>query len=40
MAFACVQVAAPGIYITMNGTVFPAAQVVKDRARNAFVTAA
>jgi len=37
MAFACAQVAPPGIYITMNGTVFPAAEVEKDRGRNAFV---
>jgi len=37
MAFACVQVAAPGVYITMNGTVFEAGHVVKDRSRNAFV---
>jgi len=37
MALACVQVARPGIYITMNGTVFDAAMVVKDRSRNAFV---
>jgi L-asparaginase len=37
MAFACAQAAAPGVYITMNGTVFPANQVVKDRGRNAFV---
>ena len=37
MAFACVQVAAPGVYITMNGTVFPALEVVKDREAGAFV---
>ena len=37
MAFATAQVAPPGVYITMNGTVFPAAQVVKDRARGAFI---
>jgi len=37
MAFACVQAAAPGVYITMNGTVFPALDVVKDRAAAAFV---
>jgi L-asparaginase len=37
MAFACAQAAAPGIYITMNGTVFPAGDAVKDRGRNAFV---
>ena len=37
MAFACVQVAPPGVYITMNGTVFPALEVVKDRAKGAFV---
>lgn len=37
MALACVQVAPPGVYITMNGTVFEAGHVVKDRSRNAFV---
>jgi len=37
MAFAAVQVAAPGVWITMNGTVFPAADVVKDRQQGAFV---
>lgn len=36
MAFATAQVAAPGIYITMNGTVFRADEVVKDRAQGAF----
>lgn len=38
MAFATVQVAAPGIYITMSGSVFPAAGVIKDRAKGAFVS--
>ncbi|MEW9854239.1 asparaginase domain-containing protein [Novosphingobium sp. M1R2S20] len=37
MAFASAQALPPGVYITMNGTVFPARQVVKDRKRNAFV---
>jgi L-asparaginase len=37
MAFATAQVAPPGVYITMNGTVFRADKVVKDRARGAFV---
>lgn len=37
MAFATAQVAAPGVYITMNGSVFPALNVVKDRAKGAFV---
>jgi L-asparaginase len=37
MAFATAQIAPPGIYITMNGSVFPAAEVTKDRDRNAFV---
>ncbi len=37
MAFATAQAAAPGIYITMNGTVFNALEVVKDRSQNAFV---
>ena len=38
MAFAAVQTAPPGIYITMNGSVFPADKVVKDRERGAFVS--
>jgi len=37
MAFAAAQLAAPGLWITMNGTVFPAREVVKDRDRNTFV---
>jgi L-asparaginase len=37
MAFATAQVASPGIYITMNGSVFRAAEVTKDRAQNSFV---
>jgi L-asparaginase len=37
MAFATAQVAEPGIYITMSGSVFRANQVVKDRALGAFV---
>jgi L-asparaginase len=37
MAFATAQVAPPGIYVTMNGTVFRADEVVKDRERGAFV---
>jgi len=37
MAFATAQVAPPGVYITMNGTVFRADEVVKDRARGTFV---
>jgi L-asparaginase len=37
MAFATVQVAAPGIYIAMNGTVFPANRVMKDRDAGKFV---
>lgn len=38
MAFATVQVAPePGVWIAMNGTVFPAGSVRKDRARNSFV---
>ena len=31
MAFATAQIAAPGIYITMNGSVFPGSGAVKDR---------
>jgi L-asparaginase len=37
MAVATAQVAPPGVYITMNGTVFRAGEVVKDRERGAFV---
>jgi L-asparaginase len=37
MAFATVQVAQPGVYITMNGTVFEAGKVVKDREAGRFV---
>jgi len=37
MAFATAQVAPPGVYITMNGTVFRADEVMKDRAKGAFV---
>lgn len=37
MAFATAQIAPPGLYIAMNGTVFPADKVVKDRERGAFV---
>ena len=37
MAFAAAQIAPPGVYITMNGTVFPADRVVKDRERGAFI---
>ncbi len=31
MAFATAQAARPGVYIVMNGEVFPAASVRKDR---------
>ncbi|MDA9316265.1 asparaginase [Pseudomonadales bacterium] len=37
MAFATVQTSTPGVYITMNGTVFDATRVHKDRSRNAFI---
>jgi L-asparaginase len=37
MAFATAQVAEPGVYITMSGSVFRADSVVKDRAKGAFV---
>ncbi len=37
MAFATVQTAEPGVYITMSGSVFRADQVVKDRTKGAFV---
>ena len=37
MAVATVQVAQPGVYITMSGSVFRADRVVKDRKKGAFV---
>jgi len=37
MAFATAQVASPGVYITMNGGVFPADAVRKDREKGIFV---
>ncbi|MCC4251837.1 MAG: asparaginase domain-containing protein [Pseudomonadota bacterium] len=37
MAFATAQVAEPGVYITMSGSVFRADKVIKDRAKGAFV---
>ncbi len=37
MAIATVQSKSPGVYIVMNGTVFDAASVHKDRERNAFL---
>jgi len=37
MAFAAAQVAAPGVYIAMNGTLFRGDQVVKDRAQQRFI---
>lgn len=37
MAFATAQTAAPGIYITMSGSVFRADQVAKDRDKGAFI---
>lgn len=37
MAFATAQVAPPGVWIAMNGTVFDGAKVCKDRSQNAFV---
>ncbi len=38
MAFATVQTAPHGVYIVMNGTVFPAGGVIKDRAQRTFRT--
>jgi L-asparaginase len=38
MAFATVQTAMPGVYIVMNGTVFRAGDVIKDRAQGTFRT--
>jgi len=37
MAFAAVQTLAPGVYIVMNGHIFEAGKVRKDRAGNRFV---
>jgi L-asparaginase len=37
MAFATAQVAPPGVYITMNGSVFRGDKVVKDRELGRFV---
>jgi len=37
MAFATVQIAPPGVYLTMNGSVFRAGEVLKDRERGVFV---
>ena len=37
MAFGAVQTLPPGVYIAMNGQVFDAAKVRKDRATNRFV---
>ncbi|WP_374284815.1 asparaginase domain-containing protein [Novosphingobium sp.] len=38
MAFACAQVAAPGVYIAMSGEVFDGLKVRKDRAAGKFVS--
>ena len=37
MAFAAAQIASPGVYITINGSVFRAEDVEKDRDRGCFV---
>jgi L-asparaginase len=37
MAFATAQVASPGVYITMNGSVFRGEDVIKDRQQGAFM---
>jgi L-asparaginase len=37
MAFVCCQAAAPGVWITMNGSVFDGLRVRKDRAAGTFV---
>ncbi len=39
MAFAAVQTLSPGVYIVMNGQVFEAGRVRKDRAQNKFLQA-
>lgn len=38
MAFACCQIAPPGVYITMNGIVFRGADAMKDRDRGSFTS--
>ena len=38
MAFATAQIAPPGIYVAMSGTIFPAGAVAKDRAKGVFVS--
>lgn len=40
MAFACAQVATPGVYIAMSGEVFDGLKVRKDRAAGKFVAIA
>ena len=37
MAFSAVQSLSPGVYIVMNGTVFEADKVIKDRENNRFI---
>jgi L-asparaginase len=37
LAFAAVQILDPGVYVAMNGEIFPADRVRKDRSLNAFV---
>ncbi|MCB1645179.1 MAG: asparaginase [Pseudomonadales bacterium] len=37
MAFGAVQSAPEGVWLAMNGTLFAAGSVVKDRSRNAFI---
>lgn len=39
MALAAAQVAGPGVWIAMNGTIFPGDRVRKDRAAGGFVAA-
>lgn len=39
MAFGCCQAATPGVWITMNGSVFDGLRVRKDRAAGTFVEA-
>lgn len=39
MAFATAQVAGPGVWIAMNGTIFDGTRVRKDRSINSFVAA-
>lgn len=40
VAIAAVQLLAPGVYVAMNGRIFPAGEVMKDRSAGVFVSEA